>query len=105
MARAPQSEAAQLIKENSVDTNEPLPMLTPLDFGHGSIGRISETAVQIERQEENERLRLTREYFEDGCACIHRAKTLQPCPTNMADADAVAFYEQHCKCSRNYIQS
>jgi hypothetical protein len=49
--------------------------------------------------------RLNREYFEDGCSCIHTAKTLRPCPTSIADAEAVAFYEQNCKCSRNYVQS
>lgn len=54
---------------------------------------------------ELERLRLNREYFEEGCACIHKAKTLQPCPTNMPDSEAVTFYEQHCKCSRNYVPS
>lgn len=61
--------------------------------------------MQIEQQEERERLKQNRAYFEDGCSCIHKAKTLQPCPTNMADSAAVAFYEQHCKCSRNYIQN
>lgn len=61
--------------------------------------------MQVEQQKEQERLRLNREYFEEGCACIHRAKTLQPCPTNMPDSEAVAFYEQRCKCSRNYIQT
>lgn len=53
----------------------------------------------------NERLKLNRAYFEEGCACINTAKTPQLCPTNMPDSEAVAFYEQHCKCSRNYIQS
>ncbi|MBF3053170.1 hypothetical protein HKW90_01945 [Pseudomonas aeruginosa] len=56
-------------------------------------------------QIELERLKQNRKYFEDGCSCIHRLKTLQPCPTNMSDADAVAFYEQKCKCSRNYVPS
>lgn len=54
---------------------------------------------------ESERLKMNRAYFEEGCLCIHTAKTLQLCPTNMPDIEAVAFYEQHCKCSRNYIQS
>ena len=53
-------------------------------------------------QKEQDRLKLTRDYFEDGCSCIFTSKTLQPCPTNMADADAVAFYELNCKCTRNY---
>ena len=59
--------------------------------------------MQIEPQKEKERLHLNRQYFEDGCLCIHTLKTLQACPTNMPDADAVTFYEQNCKCSRNYI--
>lgn len=54
---------------------------------------------------EQERLKLNRAYFEDGCSCIHSTKTLQPCPTNMGDEDAVSFYEQNCKCSRNYIRN
>ena len=60
--------------------------------------------VELE-QIEQERLKFNREYFEDGCSCIHTAKALQPCPTNMADSEAVAFYEKNCKCSRNYVQS
>ncbi|MNP86958.1 hypothetical protein D3C76_1875270 [compost metagenome] len=59
--------------------------------------------MQIDQQKEQERLKLNRAYFEDGCSCIHTAKTLQPCPTNMADSEAVTFYEQNCKCSRNYV--
>lgn len=51
-----------------------------------------------------ERLAFTRAYFEDGCACILQAKSLQACPTNMPDAEAVAFYEKNCRCSRNYFQ-
>ncbi|HBN9243703.1 TPA: hypothetical protein NQI75_005353 [Pseudomonas aeruginosa] len=65
---------------------------------------LPEVAKSIE-QAEQERLRLNREYFEEGCGCIHKAKTLQPCPTNMPDSEAVAFYEQNCKCSRNYVPS
>lgn len=60
--------------------------------------------MQTEQQEQ-ERLKINREYFEDGCACIHVAKTMQPCPTKKPDAEAVAFYERNCKCSRNYVQS
>ena len=61
--------------------------------------------MQTEQQAEQERLTFNREYFEAGCSCIHTTKTLQPCPTNMADCEAVAFYEQNCKCSRNYVHS
>lgn len=60
--------------------------------------------MQTAQHTEDERLKMNREYFEDGCACIHTTKTLQVCPTNMADSEAVAFYEQNCKCSRNYVQ-
>jgi hypothetical protein len=61
--------------------------------------------MQAEQMSEAVRLSENRDYFERGCACIHKTKTLQPCPTDMSDADAVAFYEQHCKCSRNYSPS
>ncbi|CAD0266063.1 conserved hypothetical protein [Pseudomonas veronii] len=59
--------------------------------------------MQTNPQEEIERLKHNRAYFEEGCACIHHEKTLQPCPTAMADPDAVLFYEKHCKCTRNYM--
>lgn len=73
---------------------------------HGALQIANALAVQLGVQRTvQERLKFNREYFEGGCACIHRAKTLQPCPTNMADSEAVAFYEQHCKCSRNYVPS
>lgn len=55
------------------------------------------------KRAEEETLNWHRKYFEDGCACIHRAKSLKPCPASMSDAEAVAFYEQNCKCSRNYV--
>ncbi|KPY55700.1 hypothetical protein [Pseudomonas amygdali] len=54
------------------------------------------------QQKEQDRLKLTRDYFETGCSCILTNKTLQPCPTDMADAEAVSFYELNCHCSRNY---
>ncbi len=54
--------------------------------------------MQLEDWREN------RVYFEEGCACIHREKTLEPCPAGMTDAAAVKFYEDHCQCSRNYAQ-
>ncbi|WP_131815934.1 MULTISPECIES: hypothetical protein [Pseudomonas] len=60
--------------------------------------------MHTDQQKEEQRLKLNREYFEEGCACIHTVKTLQPCPTNMADREAVTFYEKNCKCSRNYVQ-
>ena len=59
--------------------------------------------MQTEQQKEQERLKFNREYFEDGCLCILTSKTLQPCPTNMPDDEAVVFYEKDCKCSRNYM--
>lgn len=64
-----------------------------------------ELAPKTDQQQETDRFKLNRAYFEDGCACIHQSKTLQLCPTNMTDAQSVEFYEQHCKCSRNYVQS
>jgi len=61
--------------------------------------------MQGEQHTERERLKFNRAYFEDGCSCIHTTKTLQPCAVDMPDSDAVAFYEQNCKCSRNYLQN
>ncbi len=60
--------------------------------------------TQHSQQVEEQRLSQNREYFESGCACIHREKTMELCPTNTPDTEAVAFYEQNCKCSRNYVQ-
>ncbi|MBK3919991.1 GNAT family N-acetyltransferase [Pseudomonas stutzeri] len=60
--------------------------------------------LQLRADEARERAKASRAYFEDGCACIHTDKTLQPCRPDMPDAEAVAFYEQHCKCSRNYVE-
>jgi hypothetical protein len=58
---------------------------------------------QTAENEEVARLKDTRVYFEDGCACIHADKTLNVCPETMPDREAVAYYEQNCKCSRNYV--
>ena len=73
--------------------------------GSGKGKSFMSAGAQSIEQAERERLKLNRKYFEDGCLCIHTSKTMQPCPTNMADAEAVAFYEQNCKCSRNYVPS
>jgi len=58
---------------------------------------------QIAEDEEVARLKGTRVYFEDGCACIHVDKRLNVCPETMPDREAVSYYEQNCKCSRNYV--
>lgn len=89
----------------STDTDEQQSRLDPASGGHTVLaqGVVSQAHAEISpEQMEQRRLSLNRAYFEEGCACIHRAKTLQPCPTNMSDQDAVAFYEQHCTCTRNY---
>ncbi len=52
---------------------------------------------------EAERLRLNRQYFEEGCLCILEAKTISPCKPDTPDEEAVAFYESNCTCSRTYI--
>lgn len=46
-------------------------------------------------------VRFTREYFEVGCLCIRDKKIVKQ-PGNVTDLDAVKFYENNCKCSRNY---
>lgn len=49
---------------------------------------------------ETERLRMVREYFESGCACIAAGKlALQP--ASIKDSNAIAFYQANCSCSRN----
>jgi hypothetical protein len=42
-------------------------------------------------------------YFEQGCDCIHKFKTMKVCPSEMSDEEAVKYYEQHCDCDRNYV--
>lgn len=59
--------------------------------------------MQMDPQKEQNRLKLNREYFEEGCSCINTTKNMQACPTNMDDEKAVEFYEKNCKCTRNYI--
>lgn len=90
----------------STDTDEQQSRLELASSGHTvAQGSVSLASVEIspEQQREQNRLSLNRAYFEEGCACIHETKTLQPCPTNMSDQDAVAFYERHCTCTRNYL--
>jgi hypothetical protein len=48
-----------------------------------------------------EAIRLNREYFEVGCLCIRDKKIVKQ-PENVTDLNAVKFYENNCKCSRNY---
>lgn len=59
------------------------------------------TPAQVEK--EAERVKFIREYFETGCLCLsHNGGTLQVQPESVPDAVAAVFYEQNCKCSRNY---
>jgi len=62
-------------------------------------------SVLMTQQEQQDRLKASREYFAAGCACIHMSKILQLGPVDMADAEALEFYEQNCKCTRNYVDS
>jgi hypothetical protein len=43
-----------------------------------------------------------REYFENGCVCLMWGE-LQKVDSTVNDSEASAFYEQNCKCSRNYL--
>lgn len=63
-----------------------------------------ELAPKSEQQREADQLKQNRAYFDGGCACIHQSKTLQLCRSNITDNQAVEFYEQNCRCSRNYRQ-
>lgn len=42
-----------------------------------------------------------RDYFESGCLCILKDKTLQKAPAEMSNEDAVKLYMDNCKCSRH----
>jgi hypothetical protein len=59
------------------------------------------TQAQVEK--EAERVKFVREYFETGCLCLSsNGGSLQVQPESVPDAIAAVFYEQNCKCSRNY---
>jgi hypothetical protein len=45
---------------------------------------------------------LSREYFERGCLCILQG-TLERLSPEVDDEVAKTFYENHCACSRNYM--
>ena len=104
-------ERAEATTEQSIKT-----LNAWIDRAEAAERRIEQLEVQLaeaderdleaaKRRQESKRLKEVRAYFENGCACIHLTKILQPCPANMPDNEAVAFYEQHCKCTRNYVQS
>ncbi len=42
-----------------------------------------------------------RDYFESGCLCILKDKTLQKAPAEMSNEDVVKLYMDNCKCSRH----
>lgn len=50
---------------------------------------------------EAKRLNANRNYFEVGCLCI-KVGELKQLPKSTDDGDAVEYYEDNCKCSRNY---
>ena len=52
---------------------------------------------------EQERIRFTRQYFEDGCLCLLRG-AIDKAGLEMSDRDAVRYYSSNCQCSRNYGQ-
>lgn len=45
-----------------------------------------------------------RSYFERGCLCIANGD-VNRIPKTTSDEDAVKYYEESCKCSRNYVNS
>lgn len=55
--------------------------------------------VYITAWDENEAQ--MRDYFESGCLCILKDKTLQKAPAEMSNEDAVKLYMDNCKCSRH----
>lgn len=52
---------------------------------------------------ELERRAVIRRYFESGCLCV-LGGTIDKATAPADDGDAIAFYETHCRCSRNYVQ-
>lgn len=52
-------------------------------------------------QQEVERLNFLRDYFESGCLCIQKG-SLMKLDSSVPNLEAVANYEKHCQCSRNY---
>lgn len=44
-----------------------------------------------------------RSYFENGCICI-KQKKFKKCSDEKTDLEAVTFYEDNCKCYRNYTK-
>ena len=51
--------------------------------------------------EEMKRLRLCRNYFEQGCICVLTG-VIDTLGSHETDEDAVRYYEGTCTCSRNY---
>lgn len=58
----------------------------------------------MRQHSEEQRLKFNRKYFEDGCACIKNG-ALIILGGNVDDKKAVKYYEQNCRCSRNYESS
>lgn len=52
---------------------------------------------------ENERIKRNRDYFELGCQCIEE-QSIAKLDAAVPDANAVAYYESACHCSRNYFK-
>ena len=82
-----------------------------LEFGKGiaelakeSRGFAEGVRTQSEMDKEQQRVKHNRDYFEAGCLCMRSGK-LSKQPETVSDAEAVKFYEENCKCSRNYIKS
>jgi hypothetical protein len=49
----------------------------------------------------SENSKSTREYFEKGCLCIAEGNISKK-PASVDDNEAATYYENNCKCSRNY---
>jgi len=55
------------------------------------------------QEKESERYMFVRQYFEEGCLCLHEKK-LEKQPAEECDQLAAEFYEKNCVCSRNYLK-
>lgn len=52
-------------------------------------------------EKEHKRTEYCRKYFEDGCLCIINKK-IDLKGNDVSNLDATIYYENNCRCSRNY---
>ncbi|UKM53838.1 hypothetical protein VL2_gp025 [Pseudomonas phage vB_PaeM_VL12] len=81
--------------------DEKRPKWVDLSSGSYKLFNDTEEAIQWIEALNDESESHMREYFENGCLCILRDKTLEKAPACMSNEDAVKLYMDNCKCSRH----